>query len=487
MNLKGTLGRIFAPRQIIVSTDGQPKYYNLSAKLQVSLALGGVSVAAIMVGLVATAAFQEEQIAHRDHQLTLLQDKVRTVSSHLLYSRSNLTMTKEELDRQYARLEDILGQRENLKSTLEMATANLQQKSNDLNNRDEYAHDLETRIKMLSTRLERTNKRSEELSLKITQINKELYQTAEERDMQAEEKLIAQKRLSSLNRELQIFQSSKDETYNELQQTRSRLTTFENERSQKAILVENLQNQVTDLKARISTISRENKNLIARVHEQAEQGIAALKSTITLTGLNPDDVLALDNVEGVGGPFQDLSNTKQLLKVEQRYYQDAQKMEASLTKWVSLNTLMKNIPLAKPVDTGYISSSFGKRRDPMTKKTAFHSGLDMSGPRNSAILATAPGKVIFAGYKGAYGKMVEIDHGQGFRTKFGHMKKIHVKKGETVDFRTKIGTMGSTGRSTGRHVHYEVIYNGKHQDPAKFFKAGNYAFKTSSVSEDVTD
>ena len=487
MNFKGTLGRIFAPRQIIVSTDGQPKYFNLSRRLQISLAIGGVSTLAIMAGLIAHSAVQEGQIAHRDHQLTQLQDKVRTVSSHLLYSRSNLAMTKEELDNQYARLENILGQRENLKTTLEMATANLQKKSHDLNSRDAYAQDLENRIKMLSTRLERTNKRSEELSLKITQINKELYQTAEERDMQTEEKRIAQKRLSSLNRELQIFQSSKDETYDELQQTRKHLTTFEKERNQKAVLVENLQNQVANLKSRISTISKENKNLIARVHEQAEQGIAALKNTITLTGLNPDDVLALDNVEGVGGPFQDLSNASELLEVEQRYYQDAQKMEASLSNWTTLNTLMKNIPLAKPVDTGYISSSFGKRRDPMTKKTAFHSGVDMSGPRNSAILATAPGKVIFAGYSGAYGKMVEIDHGQGFKTKFGHLKKIHVKKGETVDFRTKIGTMGSTGRSTGRHVHYEVIYNGKHQNPAKFFKAGNYAFKTSSVSEELTD
>jgi len=487
MNLKGTLGRIFAPRQIIVSTDGQPKYFNLSRNFQISLAIGGVSTLAIMAGLVLNSALQEQQIAQRDQQLTLLQDKVRTVSSHLLYSRSNLAMTKEELDNQYARLENILSQRENLKTTLEMATANLQKKSHDLNSRDAYAQDLENRIKMLSTRLERTNKRSEELSLKITQINKKLYETAEERDMQTEEKLIAQKRLSSLNRELQIFQSSKDETYDELQQTRKHLTTFEKERNQKAVLVENLQNQVANLKSRISTISKENKSLIARVHQQAEQGIAALKNTITLTGLNPDDVLAPDNVEGVGGPFQDLSNASELLEVEQRYYQDAQKMEASLTRWTTLNTLMKNIPLAKPVDTGYISSSFGKRRDPMTKKTAFHSGLDMSGPRNSPILATAPGKVIFAGYNGAYGKMVEIDHGQGFKTKFGHLKKIHVKKGETVDFRTKIGTMGSTGRSTGRHVHYEVIYNGKHQNPAKFFKAGNYAFKTSSVSEELTD
>ncbi len=487
MKLKGTLGRIFAPRQIIVSTNGQPKYYNFSAGMQITLAAGGICAAGLLAGLIGYTADQGTTISVQERQLTLLQDKVRDVSSNLLYSRSNLAMTKEELDRQYARLENILGQRENLKSTLQMATANLQKKSNDLNNRDEYARDLENRIKMLSTRLERTNKRSEELSLKITQTNKALYQTAEERDMHAEEKLIAQKRLSSLNRELQMFQSTKDEIYNELQQTKTRLTAFEKERNEKEVLVETLQTNVRDLKARIATISKENKSLIARVHEQAEQGIDALKQTITLTGLNPDEVLSLDNVEGIGGPFHDLSNASELLEIEQHYYQDALKMEASLVKWTSLNSLMKNIPLARPVDSGYITSSFGKRRDPISKKRGFHSGIDMSGPRNSPILATAPGKVTFAGHSGAYGKMVEIDHGQGFKTKFGHLKKIHVKKGDIVDFRTKIGTMGSTGRSTGRHVHYEIVYNGKNQNPAKFFKAGNYAFKTSSVSEEETD
>ncbi|WP_025898566.1 M23 family metallopeptidase [Sneathiella glossodoripedis] len=487
MNLKGTLGRIFAPRQVIVSKNGQPKYYSFSTRLQVSLVAGGICTAALITGLISQNIAKDVTISKQERQLALLQDRVRDVSSNLLYARSNLTMTKEELDRQYARLEDILSQRENLKSTLQMATATLQKKANDLNSRDEYAKDLENRIKMLSSRLERTNKRSEELSLKITQINKALYQTAEERDMHAEEKLIAQKRLSSLNRELQMFQSSKDEIYKELQQTKKRLSTFEKERSEKEVLVENLQNEVQDLKSRIATISKQNKNLIARVHEQAEQGIDALKQTITLTGLNPDEVLSLDNVEGIGGPFNELSNTRELLEVEQRYYQDALKMEASLAKWTTLNSLMKNIPLARPLDSGYVTSSFGMRRDPISKKKAFHAGIDMSGPRNSPILATAPGKVVFAGHSGAYGKMVEIDHGQGFKTKFGHLKKIHVKRGDQVDFRTKIGTMGSTGRSTGRHVHYEIIYNGKNQNPAKFFKAGNYAFKTSSVLEEAKD
>lgn len=475
--------RAFAPRQIIVSTDGQPKYLHIGTKAQIAALTGCVSAIAIIVGLTLHTSAQNDAIGYQNKQLTLLQEKVRDVSSHLLYSRANLTLTKSELDQQYARLENILNERRNLETTLQTATANLEQKNHDITNRDQYARDLENRINMLSTRLSHTNTRSEELSLKITKINKALYQTTEERDLHAEGKLIAQKRLSSLNRELQIFQSTKDEIYNELQSTRKRLSTFEKDRVEKEKAVDNLVGQVKDLEGRISTISRENKGLIARVQQQAEQGIDALSSTITLTGLNPDDVLSMDNVEGKGGPFYGSSNSQDLLEIEQRYYKDAQKMEASLVKWTTLNALLKNIPLAKPVDSGYITSSYGKRRDPVTKKRGFHSGVDISGPKNSSILATAPGKVIFVGRNGAYGLMVEIDHGQGFKSKYGHLKKTHVKKGQEVVFRTKVGTMGSTGRSTGRHVHYEVIYNGENQSPEKFFKAGNYAFKTSSVSD----
>ncbi|MEH6477212.1 MAG: peptidoglycan DD-metalloendopeptidase family protein [Sneathiella sp.] len=475
--------RAFAPRQIIVSTDGQPKYLHIGTKAQIAALTGCVSAIAIIVGLTLHTSAQNDAIGYQNKQLTLLQEKVRDVSSHLLYSRANLTLTKSELDQQYARLENILNERRNLETTLQTATANLEQKNHDITNRDQYARDLENRINMLSTRLSHTNTRSEELSLKITKINKALYQTTEERDLHAEGKLIAQKRLSSLNRELQIFQSTKDEIYNELQSTRTRLSTFEKDRIEKEKAVDDLIGQVKNLKGRISTISRENKGLITRVQQQAEQGIDALSETITLTGLNPDVVLSMDNVEGKGGPFYGSSNSQDLLEIEQRYYKDAQKMEASLVKWTTLNALLKNIPLAKPVDSGYITSSFGKRRDPVTKKRGFHSGVDISGPKNSSILATAPGKVIFVGRNGAYGLMVEIDHGQGFKSKYGHLKKTHVKKGQEVDFRTKIGTMGSTGRSTGRHVHYEVIYNGENQSPEKFFKAGNYAFKTSSVSD----
>jgi len=479
MKLRTVLDKLFVERQIIISTQGQLKYYKVAKWTQGSLVAGTLSLAGVFIFLSVQNATQSTQIIHQDKLLTLMQEKVQSVSSNLISTRSNLTLAKSELDQQYARLEEILSERQNLKTTLQAATSNLQQKTSALDTRDQYASNLEGRIQLLSQRLRHTNERSEKLSLQITKINKALYHTTEERDQIAEAKSIAQKKLSSLNRELQIFQSSKDEIYEELQNTREQLISFDHERMRRQSKVLNLQNQIVGLKSRIETISVENKDLIARVYKQTVQGIDALKETITLTGLDPEEILSLDNIEGKGGPFHDMSKAQDLLKIEEDYYQDAQKMEISIARWTTLNTILKNIPLARPTERGYVSSSFGFRRDPIKKKKAFHAGMDISGPKNTKVYSTAPGIVIAAHRSGAYGLMVEIDHGQGFKTKFGHMKKIYVKKGQQIDFQTKIGLMGSTGRSTGRHVHYEISYNGKPQDPAKFFKAGNYAFKTA--------
>ena len=152
-------------------------------------------------------------------------------------------------------------------------------------------------------------------------------------------------------------------------------------------------------------------------------------------------------------------------------------LEDRLTRWSALNKLLERLPITPPVDAYYISSRYGKRKDPFTKRMAFHSGVDLGGVPRSRVYSTSPGVVTFVGNKGPYGRMVEIDHGLGLRTRYGHLRKILVKLKEKVAFRHKIGQMGSSGRSTGSHVHYEVLFDGKPIDPMKFLKAGMYVFK----------
>jgi murein DD-endopeptidase MepM/ murein hydrolase activator NlpD len=125
-------------------------------------------------------------------------------------------------------------------------------------------------------------------------------------------------------------------------------------------------------------------------------------------------------------------------------------------------------PSGPPVMEGYESSPFGMRIDPFTGELSFHPGIDFAGPEGEPVKAVAAGVVTWAGPRSGYGNMVEIDHGNGYSTLYGHSEKILVHVGEVVKKGQEIALLGSTGRSTGPHVHFEVLYNGKPVNPAKF-------------------
>ena len=132
--------------------------------------------------------------------------------------------------------------------------------------------------------------------------------------------------------------------------------------------------------------------------------------------------------------------------------------------------MAKTLPLSTPLEHYQIGSQFGPRRDPFNGRLAVHAGLDLDAAYMSPVYATAPGIVIYAGYRGAYGKVVEIDHGNGIATLYGHIHRYTVSVGQRVEAHTQIGLVGSTGRASGPHVHYEVIVNGQPQDPEKFIE-----------------
>lgn len=128
----------------------------------------------------------------------------------------------------------------------------------------------------------------------------------------------------------------------------------------------------------------------------------------------------------------------------------------------------------RPITQGWLSSHFGLRNDPFTGRRTLHKGIDFAGKDGSDVIATAAGVVTWAGTRFGYGELVEIDHGNGLRTRYGHNKALMVQVGDVVAKGENIAVMGSTGRSTGPHVHYEVLRDGKQIDPKKFVyrKAG---------------
>lgn len=121
-----------------------------------------------------------------------------------------------------------------------------------------------------------------------------------------------------------------------------------------------------------------------------------------------------------------------------------------------------------PVHVGHISSSFGRRTDPITGRSAMHAGLDFAAPRGTAIHALGAGVVTFSGRRGAYGNMIEISHAGGYKTRYAHAQQLQAEKGDLVKKGQQIATVGSTGRSTGPHLHLEVYHNDRAINPARF-------------------
>jgi len=129
------------------------------------------------------------------------------------------------------------------------------------------------------------------------------------------------------------------------------------------------------------------------------------------------------------------------------------------------------LPAGRPITRGWLSSYFGIRNDPFTGRRVHHSGIDFAGKMGSDVVAVAAGVVTYAGRRSGYGNLVEINHGKGYSTRYGHNSKILVKLGQTVKKGEIISKMGTSGRSTGPHVHFEVLHNGRSVNPIKYIHA----------------
>lgn len=184
---------------------------------------------------------------------------------------------------------------------------------------------------------------------------------------------------------------------------------------------------------------------------------------------------------GIGGPvssahlaqINNVSNVKD--QILEQLDQLSDKIRDREQKLLMLNNLVLQqsideevIPLGRPIIKGWISSRYGTRNDPFTGKPDFHKGIDLAGKDGSPVIAVATGVVMWSDKRYGYGDMVEINHGNGFITRYGHNKELLVDVGDKVERGDTIALMGSSGRSTGPHVHFEVIRNGKAIDPMRF-------------------
>ena len=201
------------------------------------------------------------------------------------------------------------------------------------------------------------------------------------------------------------------------------------------------------------------------------------EAAIRQFGLNPD-LLARQARSAQGGVFEPFFGSTKKDVRDPRFL----KLAASLSRMDAMERALAAIPTSMPAAAVMMSSGFGFRSDPFTGGGAMHAGLDFKGPVGTPILSAAEGRVTFAGYNGGYGKTVEITHANGLLTRYAHLSGVHVTRGQMVHRGLQIGRMGSTGRSTGSHLHFEVRLNGRAINPRKFLEANPDVLKVQTVA-----
>ncbi len=206
-------------------------------------------------------------------------------------------------------------------------------------------------------------------------------------------------------------------------------------------------------------------NTLASLEETYDAKARRMRAVLTEVGIDTGK-----HVEpATGGPFVSYRLSANASAFEKQVY----RINVARAQVERLNTAVAAMPLRRPVHGEIdMTSSFGVRLDPFLARPAMHTGIDFRGDTGEAIHVTAGGTVVSAGWSGGYGRMIEVDHGHGLATRYGHLSEIDVQVGQTVKAGQTVGRMGSTGRSTGPHLHYETRIDGEAVNPQKFLHAG---------------
>ncbi len=233
--------------------------------------------------------------------------------------------------------------------------------------------------------------------------------------------------------------------------------------------VQGVDNVLARLQNSLDQVESRQMAALTSAEDGMESRVRRMRGVITDLGLNMAHLEAATPRVGMGGPYIPVKLPPHAGPFERELY----RINITRAEMDRLNRTLALVPYRKPVvgDVEF-TSGFGVRTDPFLGRPAMHTGLDFRAAQGDPVRATANGKVASAGWAGGYGRMVEIDHGNGLSTRYGHLSEIDVRVGDPIKIGQVIGAVGSTGRSTGPHLHYETRIDGEAVDPQKFLRAG---------------
>ena len=427
---KVLIDKTFPERQFVVRTEGRVSYFRFSQVAQ--LAMTGFVAAVIAWGSFTSVSFFRHD--------TVLQAKDDEIAGARLAYRSLLSEVAE-YQRKFASITKDLEENHSLMLGLVEKNAALQRN-----------------LSSVSRRLEITSAERQQVINTRERLKEQLAVLENEMQSMSSRNYALKDNLSAVESDLHIILAERNKAQTDSTRMRRR---------------------VDELTERLKVLQDSEGEVVQRMNERTSDQISSLEKVMELAGLDPDRLLGATGETdrpqgGVGGPFIPFKGDglpASDLKLE------LANLDRNLARLESLQETIAKVPLAAPMTTYYITSSYGKRRDPMTNRWSAHYGIDLGGPMKSPVYSTAAGTVTVAGWHGRYGRLVEIDHGQGLKTRYAHLNSILVKVGQKVKFHDKVGLLGNTGRSTGPHLHYEVEFNEKPLNPLKLIRAGRYVFK----------
>ena len=419
--------RLFPERQIHLRTAGRVTFLLFSRRSQIAL----VSLLAVASGWMAFSSasylLHDKVLAAKEVEIANSRLAYRSVLLQVAEYQKRFTAITRDLEENHTLMLSLVEQNTVLQQNLKAVEGDLQSTAKD-------------RAQVIITR--------EELKARLNDIQDRM------RDL-GTHNFALRGNLDSVEEDLRLAMTERNRALEDGTQMRRHIKGLENS------LVELEQSQ---------------QDAVQRLTEHTLANIDGVEKLIDITGLKAERLVSsvVDRAAAQGGPFipalpdGEPAGTLRASLIN---------LDSYLVQWNLLQGVVRKLPLTVPIDYFQQTSQFGKRKDPLNGKWAMHYGIDLGGILKSSVYATAPGVVSYAGWKGKFGRLVEIDHGAGIKTRYGHLYKTLVKKGQKVGFREKIGLLGSTGRSTGAHLHYEIQSGGRPQDPMKFIKAGRYVFQ----------
>lgn len=473
--VRSAVERVFPERQVILRERGHVSHVVLSRRLQVGVMLAGLGVVA-WTGFATYRMFDLRgelsiERADLDHARVIY----RTLRGQVLAYQSSVNEATRELGEQQVSLRKLFEQNQALRADLKTTEHQLQTTEAEKARMADARLSMRRQLEQMEATLEdmRGEKDSRDGTLKAMRAR--LSSIEAERNEMISERAQLDRRMWALEHELSGALERGNLLDANLAALRQEIKKVSVEKSKSSDDNQKLITRIRELEQQLAAMEVTHREMLKKLADRTRQDVQEVERTIARTGLPVDKLLREDPDRGFGqgGPFVALRPPA----VESGLEPLLATLDLHMGRMGDLQSLLRSLPLSPPVETYTFMSGFGARRDPFTGRPAMHNGADLGAKYGTTIRATAPGVVTYAGWRSNYGRIVEIDHGRGIVTRYGHMSRVDVKKGQKVSLRTPIGTVGSSGRSTGAHVHYEILVKGVAQDPTKFLKAGKNVFK----------